>query len=156
PPALAPSERQAGIHQAKGLGTEPVIGLGPAARWCEERDRMPTPRMTVRARLEQWWDHAEIAHIERAFQLFGPRDRGIPALGQPGGSTSQEKTQPQPQPQFRPGRDAGGFVRQWGPIDDLCVTRRDRLGHRSEEHTSELQSPCNLVCRLLLEKKKKI
>src|ERR1039457_52648 len=25
--------------------------------------------------------------------------------------------------------------------------------HRSEEHTSELQSPCNLVCRLLLEKK---
>src|SRR2546426_4298744 len=30
-------------------------------------------------------------------------------------------------------------------------------GHvgRSEEHTSELQSPCNLVCRLLLEKKKK-
>src|SRR2546426_12345911 len=28
-------------------------------------------------------------------------------------------------------------------------------GKRSEEHTSELQSPCNLVCRLLLEKKKK-
>src|SRR5256885_5197503 len=27
---------------------------------------------------------------------------------------------------------------------------------RSEEHTSELQSPCNLVCRLLLEKKKRI
>src|SRR5256885_6967227 len=32
--------------------------------------------------------------------------------------------------------------------------RRISLG-RSEEHTSELQSPCNLVCRLLLEKKKK-
>src|SRR5256885_8012842 len=31
-----------------------------------------------------------------------------------------------------------------------------RVLHRSEEHTSELQSPCNLVCRLLLEKKKKI
>src|SRR2546426_7739807 len=29
------------------------------------------------------------------------------------------------------------------------------LHARSEEHTSELQSPCNLVCRLLLEKKKK-
>src|SRR5256885_8100375 len=28
------------------------------------------------------------------------------------------------------------------------------LDRRSEEHTSELQSPCNLVCRLLLEKKK--
>src|ERR1039457_2804089 len=30
---------------------------------------------------------------------------------------------------------------------------RARRGHRSEEHTSELQSPCNLVCRLLLEEK---
>src|ERR1039457_2440505 len=30
-----------------------------------------------------------------------------------------------------------------------------RWATRSEEHTSELQSPCNLVCRLLLEKKKK-
>src|SRR5205807_9828557 len=35
--------------------------------------------------------------------------------------------------------------------DDLRYLGRDR----SEEHTSELQSPCNLVCRLLLEKKKK-
>src|SRR2546426_1925039 len=31
----------------------------------------------------------------------------------------------------------------------------DSKGERSEDHTSELQSPCNLVCRLLLEKKKK-
>src|SRR5256885_13289394 len=31
---------------------------------------------------------------------------------------------------------------------------RDAVCRRSEEHTSELQSPCNLVCRLLLEKKK--
>src|SRR2546426_8965174 len=30
-----------------------------------------------------------------------------------------------------------------------------KFRRRSEEHTSELQSPCNLVCRLLLEKKKK-
>src|SRR5256885_7574542 len=30
-----------------------------------------------------------------------------------------------------------------------------KVAFRSEEHTSELQSPCNLVCRLLLEKKKK-
>src|SRR5256885_8796715 len=38
--------------------------------------------------------------------------------------------------------------------DDL--QREVVVGHqRSEEHTSELQSPCNLVCRLLLEKKKK-
>src|SRR2546426_4310258 len=36
------------------------------------------------------------------------------------------------------------------------LRRRSRLLARSEEHTSELQSPCNLVCRLLLEKKKKL
>src|SRR2546426_8122704 len=35
------------------------------------------------------------------------------------------------------------------------TTPRRRGPSRSEEHTSELQSPCNLVCRLLLEKKKK-
>src|SRR2546426_1206081 len=35
------------------------------------------------------------------------------------------------------------------------VRRRWSWLVRSEEHTSELQSPCNLVCRLLLEKKKK-
>src|SRR2546426_2273479 len=35
-----------------------------------------------------------------------------------------------------------------------CAPRHDASSERSEEHTSELQSPCNLVCRLLLEKKK--
>src|SRR2546426_3140436 len=42
------------------------------------------------------------------------------------------------------GRDAEGAVAQDVPVAVV----------RSEEHTSELQSPCNLVCRLLLEKKK--
>src|SRR5256885_9115577 len=37
----------------------------------------------------------------------------------------------------------------------LRVLSVDALPSRSEEHTSELQSPCNLVCRLLLEKKKR-
>src|SRR5256885_16745941 len=37
------------------------------------------------------------------------------------------------------------------PVSSAGVPSRTR----SEEHTSELQSPCNLVCRLLLEKKKK-
>src|SRR2546426_8891221 len=40
---------------------------------------------------------------------------------------------------------------QFGPVR-LFV----RTVERSEEHTSELQSPCNLVCRLLLEKKKEL
>src|SRR5256885_8809073 len=43
------------------------------------------------------------------------------------------------------------------PHFQTCRSRKDRrrsIEARSEEHTSELQSPCNLVCRLLLEKKK--
>src|SRR5256885_12633031 len=49
-----------------------------------------------------------------------------------------------------------------GPLFLLLVSRRFSIAPialillRSEEHTSELQSPCNLVCRLLLEKKKHI
>src|SRR2546426_3920417 len=50
---------------------------------------------------------------------------------------------------FDPARAAGG-----GGLDLPIATTADS-GVRSEEHTSELQSPCNLVCRLLLEKKKK-
>src|SRR5256885_5653095 len=40
------------------------------------------------------------------------------------------------------------------PLPRKSSALRARLRSRSEEHTSELQSPCNLVCRLLLEKKK--
>src|SRR5688572_31617582 len=41
-----------------------------------------------------------------------------------------------------------------GRLDLLHRQRKERLAPRSEEHTSELQSQSNLVCRLLLEKKK--
>src|SRR6266566_9044762 len=44
--------------------------------------------------------------------------------------------------------------RQFKPRDH-AQRRRLAAAGRSEEHTSELQSPCSLVCRLLLEKKKK-
>src|SRR2546426_3479505 len=61
--------------------------------------------------------------------------------------------------------EQGAALRQHAAGDDLRQVQapgveHDRAGHRvkdqqrSEEHTSELQSPCNLVCRLLLEKKK--
>src|SRR2546426_4061621 len=52
-------------------------------------------------------------------------------------------------------RRAGG---RGGHVADknlsVAEPRSQRRDSRSEEHTSELQSPCNLVCRLLLEKKK--
>ena len=41
----------------------------------------------------------------------------------------------------------------YGDISDLKVRFENTSGNRSEEHTSELQSPMYLVCRLLLEKK---
>src|SRR5256885_2991480 len=44
--------------------------------------------------------------------------------------------------------------RKPGLARDLDHRAEVRFDARSEEHTSELQSPCNLVCRLLLEKKK--
>src|SRR2546426_2798073 len=49
----------------------------------------------------------------------------------------------------RTGRRQIGFTKE-----ELAKGEPEKL-KRSEEHTSELQSPCNLVCRLLLEKKKK-
>ena len=53
------------------------------------------------------------------------------------------------QHQFTLELDAWRLIRQAKLKHKICVRGR------SEEHTSELQSPCNLVCRLLLEKKKK-
>src|SRR2546426_7035650 len=52
-----------------------------------------------------------------------------------------------------PARDAAVRSRVLGADQPLDRCRKVGLV-RSEEHTSELQSPCNLVCRLLLEKKK--
>src|SRR2546426_5509355 len=55
-----------------------------------------------------------------------------------------------PAPRFvrlaAPDHDGGAFPDRRPSVHETLV--------RSEEHTSELQSPCNLVCRLLLEKKK--
>src|SRR2546426_7487543 len=51
-----------------------------------------------------------------------------------------------------------GGTNGWANVLTACSSCNTRKGNllpeRSEEHTSELQSPCNLVCRLLLEKKK--
>src|SRR2546426_9327559 len=68
--------------------------------------------------------------------------------------------------QRRVARSAAGPSEQIldAPLQDVVGREANRVPHsspfqclieRSEEHTSELQSPCNLVCRLLLEKKKK-
>src|SRR5256885_10666301 len=51
-------------------------------------------------------------------------------------------------------REAYELVAGFGEIPALGHAAGGAHRIRSEEHTSELQSPCNLVCRLLLEKKK--
>src|SRR2546426_2870139 len=69
---------------------------------------------------------------------------------------------------FEPGQLLlNGLLEEWEPrasdqgvllLPALIVQQivfKTAKADRSEEHTSELQSPCNLVCRLLLEKKKK-
>src|SRR5690348_17870390 len=58
---------------------------------------------------------------------------------------------------YAAGKIPGGFFKREGrPTERAILTARmiDRPIRRSEEHTSELQSPVHLVCRLLLEKKK--
>src|SRR2546426_8169137 len=49
---------------------------------------------------------------------------------------------------------SGGWIGLQGLERRPAVHAGHHQVQRSEEHTSELQSPCNLVCRLLLEKKK--
>src|SRR2546426_8955203 len=55
---------------------------------------------------------------------------------------------------FRSHRAHHGRSRSARLADPHARASRRARWDRSEEHTSELQSPCNLVCRLLLEKKK--
>src|SRR5256885_7753887 len=76
--------------------------------------------------------------------LFRSRARRLPRAAQSG-----EVERP----------DRLGLRRRVGETARICRRGRleaaaVRLRQRSEEHTSELQSPCNLVCRLLLEKKR--
>src|SRR5256885_8711826 len=52
------------------------------------------------------------------------------------------------------GHHAIGLLHRLALVQRKAHGRRGVQLRRSEEHTSELQSPCNLVCRLLLEKKK--
>src|SRR5256885_4297358 len=80
------------------------------------------------------------------------------SVGTFGPPDSQGHTRQKPNGPSRQGCFHGIFTyRLVGPkayvmIARLCLSSQ-LCGFRSEEHTSELQSPCNLVCRLLLEKK---
>src|SRR5205807_6001466 len=125
------------MHERLALGIERI------RRLIEDED----PRSAKdRAR-----DRQALALAAR--QLDAPRaDRGR----EPGGEALDEL----PGARHLGGRGHLGVAPLGEPKADV-VGDRARKEHRflqddrSEEHTSELQSPCNLVCRLLLEKKKK-
>src|SRR2546426_7667334 len=110
----------------------------------------------------------------KRFNEWGLVNANLEAWGPFGRGWSQVKFSAHlKEPQYAP---MIGFSRPWSPGTDgpvaaqpvLAVIQNEadmdkfkgklkgkiELLDRSEEHTSELQSPCNLVCRLLLEKKK--
>src|SRR5256885_5752885 len=80
--------------------------------------------------------------------LFRSRER--PDMG--AARVTAEQSSPHLQ---RPFDHVDASSRADGTTDAPDGAKASHAAGRSEEHTSELQSPCNLVCRLLLEKKKK-
>src|SRR5256885_16229590 len=128
---------------------KPSMFLSDLCSTANRKRWRPTPRrpcrQTVRKRLSRWnaW-----------FALWNNCSTGIPAVTcgcaapPPYGKLALVKCSSRPEIV-----STMNAIFQQGPFS---VARRVALLSvlRSEEHTSELQSPCNLVCRLLLEKKK--
>src|SRR2546426_5480715 len=84
--------------------------------------------------------------------LFRSREGGDPSESgrQPHDGRRRGDCPLRADPHLEPGRERAGPLTPRGAL--VLAPGVDPPG-RSEEHTSELQSPCNLVCRLLLEKK---
>src|SRR5438270_9667827 len=78
--------------------------------------------------------------------------RILPALPERADQRLQPEVEPRAGNEPGRGRRAAGAALSRGTVASTVRQSRER---RSEEHTSELQSQSNLVCRLLLEKKKK-
>src|SRR3989454_5602383 len=102
----------------------------------------------------------------RVVALFAVRPRTRMAVSRPGEGNQPRAVTTDSDPlsqRLRPVRKSKISIvsrRETTPKPEFQTMSRDAFlisarSLRSEEHTSELQSPCNLVCRLLLEKKKK-
>src|SRR5258708_14781804 len=87
-------------------------------------------------------DHARLHDWPARVPPGGPTHRLVRALATPPRSSSKR------------GRGGGGVRSRPGEGPPFCLDRALKKTERSEEHTSELQSPDHLVCPLLLEKKK--
>src|SRR2546426_8675138 len=121
----------------------------------------------VTALNEEQSSFAHTVNVRRLPGLGGPAGSGVTVVGD--GTAADRASAAAPAGPLRArwrrnpsnwtaaSRGEGDAITPW-PTAGAAAVRvvvRSRKGERSEEHTSELQSPCNLVCRLLLEKKKK-
>src|SRR3989454_2043622 len=152
-PAAAAAWREA--RRAGGvpvLGADPFVGRAmlQAARRTDAHV-LVARRLLVHATLRDTMVAAEVLDTDRAARRARLAAAVVvPADHQGRGRTTAMRTREHPS---RPTTEGPlGAERRAAPVRGLELP----LGalHRSEEHTSELQSPCNLVCRLLLEKKK--
>src|SRR5205807_8546218 len=112
--------------------------LHPFANWVTTTMKVPVRLIRAGARTTGDSSTRRAPHPRYARCRPRLRPRRASALRRATRHRGRERTA-RPVSSHREGRAAGPRTR----------------GTRSEEHTSELQSPCNLVCRLLLEKKKK-
>src|SRR2546426_1218461 len=96
----------------------------------------------------KWWTMSVVqaGELGRSLRLGGHRALGAPLVARRPHESCEQRVR------ARGARLELGM--ELAPDEPGMVRQLDHLD-RSEEHTSELQSPCNLVCRLLLEKKKK-
>src|SRR2546426_2452499 len=145
PPARAGERRTDRAARQPGLGGDLLV----------REPRIPQQQDLAIARrqlLERGADLRPLAlrvqcfvHRRRAVLRLGPEQRQVTPLARPASSIVSRHVRrhdEEPPP---------GVLR----LVYQCSGERLLRQVRSEEHTSELQSPCNLVCRLLLEKKKK-
>src|SRR2546426_4759469 len=140
------------------LPAAPPAPASRPARWC----RAPSPTSRASAR---WHGAARAPRRSgrRAAARRCPRTRRAAPSWRPAGEALEQRKarrlrllRVELDAQHRiPAHDGGerGAVLRVGEVGGGLDAVR--VVARSEEHTSELQSPCNLVCRLLLEKKKK-
>src|SRR3989454_714171 len=127
---------------------EPAVTGWMAFEGTDDFSRLTEYNPTFRA------DARRFELVTLPFQDFVGMTTSVAMLAELGVDDVEQYTRALHEPVFRWADENG--VQVVSPRDDAHRSAIVCLApERSEEHTSELQSPCNLVCRLLLEKKKK-
>src|SRR6266566_3633918 len=133
------------------IAKESIVSVGQAIRREVAAMGDGVERALARAAELEALVHNEVAALERAYNDNELRIRGLIE-----DLANQRDTMVTQAEQVRSAISGVhvGLTQDIGSVSELIAA--SVTDARSEEHTSELQSPCNLVCRLLLEKKKRI